>query len=184
MTSSSEQSPLVLEYSTVSFVLIGPGGNHRKVIARSNHDNLDLIGLDHPALAEMSQTQQWDLSRLFGTELNTLVVHTPSDMSVVDQLRDTRTTHLTFAWKGRATTSERRKIEKVFTAMAPDIMRAISQNSTQALEWQLAGLILLCSNITSRSRQRAKILYLAAVFVAIIYVVIAAKLTFRTGGGF
>ncbi|TBA79862.1 hypothetical protein ELH56_06285 [Rhizobium ruizarguesonis] len=183
MTSTEQINHLIVRNSSVSFVLMGPGGEHRQVIARSDHDNLDLVGLDNPALAEISLKSKSSFLELFtvtGSPPQSLVVHTLADMVVESRGEDRRTTHLTFAWKGMATTHDREKIQEAFKSMAPDIMKAIQRNSSDALEWQLAGLILLCANTTSGRAQARKMIRLMAIFFGFFYILIAATVFFKS----
>ena len=170
MRSSEEPQTTVINNSSISFVLMGPSAAHRRVIARSNHDNLDLVGLDHPAMAEVSQLRPANpITAIFArNRVQDLVVYSPETFSVMYG-GDIRKTHLTFAWKGRANETQIRSVERAFEAMAPDILEATIADSKAALEWQLAGLILLCSTLSARARERDRIMAAAMLAFAALY---------------
>lgn len=149
MKDQEKSAPLVLEKSAVSFVLMGPVGDHRGVLARSNHDNVNLVGLDNPMVREFT-TNRYNgfFSVVFGRQRDIHVVHTKPMAKIYSFTSDPRNTYLSFAWEGSAIGSDRDRIKEIFSSMAPDLLAALATGSKSSIEWQLAGLLLVCEKTT------------------------------------
>lgn len=169
-------NPLVLEQAGLSFALMGPMGSHRGILARSDHDNLNLAGFDNPLIAN-TYVKDSTSGKFLSTVAQPYAVHTDASVAQII-LDDWRTTHLTFAWEGLATKDDVQKIQHLFREMAPDLFTAIKAGSHRSLEWQLSGMILLCERITERNRRRRKYNLALIQFMAILYVMAFAYMGF------
>lgn len=159
--------------SPIPFVLMGPKHRHRRVIARSSDANLDLIGLDDRIL-EWSDNAPGP--RPFGSVFRrnlaerTHIVRTGPDFSIEDAAEDSRLSHLSFAWRGVAIGDDVNVVSRAFKELAPDLDVAIKEKDYEALEWNIAPLILLCQRIKERreahhEKRRVLILGFLATYV-------------------
>ena len=184
MTIKENDAPLVLEKSAVSFVLMGPLGDHRGVLARSNHDNVNLVGLDNPIVYEFATRRSKGLFSIwFGRERDAFVVHTKPITTINTISFDRRNTYLSFAWQGSATKLDRQRIEQIFSSMAPDLAAAIATGSTSSVEWQLAGLLFACEATTERRLSTLKALkWLVTVTTGVYMAFLAVVLVLSSKG--
>lgn len=169
---------------------MGPGRVHRRVLARSAHENLDLIGLDSRSSFVFSRSISTKIRRMFGfnRDLDALVVRTKSAFIEADDVKDARKTHLTFAWRGLASISDLERLEVLFDETAGDMVSAMQSRSVSGLEWQLSQLIHNCRFATERVKDRLIYLRSAFLFIIFLYMMTFIYLFdssfFKSGGGF
>lgn len=165
---------ITLEGASLPFVLIGPAGDHRRVLVRSHKATLDLIGLD--SLLDESSLRQ---PMVFDI-LNLGLRHTASrhivrsSMTVAINGDDSRTSFYSFAWRGFATQSDQRKINNFLDYITKDLEVALKRKRIDDIEFILSPLILLCESISEKHAGARGFNLMALVLGAIGYAAITA----------
>jgi hypothetical protein len=169
--------------AALPFVIVGPGGAHRRVLVRSVTATLDLSGLDglpDEAILHRNSGLGW-IQLNFGDRAVTQRNIVRSDETISTGPEDGRNTHYSFAWKGLSTSNDRRKIEGYFREVSKDLEMALKVEARADIEMVLAPLILMCEDISERRIRLRTTSKNLGVITIILYVLlgIAAFATMR-----
>jgi hypothetical protein len=135
--------------SPLEFVIVGPKGEYRGILASSNNATLDLIGI-----AAINSSRNIDgkmnvespISRLFFKPSDTYLCARTYPLSNIRYDDDFRLSDYVLWWKGQTTRRTFERIEKELSIRAVDIKYAIEENDTERLEWNIAPIIYLCES--------------------------------------
>lgn len=168
----AEWPTIVLAHSPISFALMGPGHNHRRVLVRSSDSNMDLVGLD--SIPRVHRQTFFDFLLRNASDLDPLFVRSRPRHPIENSAyagESSRFTHLSFAWRGLASNEDLRDITMLFDNINIDLSENILERSIKTTEWQLAPLILMCELTTKRRLRRRKSARLAIITISAAYII-------------
>lgn len=181
--SSRTRKTIVVANSPVSFAVMGAGEPHRQVLIRSHDPNLDLVGLDNRSfLSDVEKDAYQTTGALAGfliPDPRSFVVRTSTDYGQTVSDTDSRTSHLSFAWRGLADRNDLEQIEHTFSMLAADLMIALEEETGESAEWQIAPMIALCRSKTDARLRRSKRRRAALIFTFTVYGAILLAFAFN-----
>jgi len=176
LNASRSRRTVIVKNSPVSFAVMGASGNHRQVLIRSDDRNLDLVGLDNRTFMiedhNLTDKSLGARSGLYITELRSFLVRTSASYHRAVSEDDSRTSHLSFAWRGLGDGRDIGDIEDTFSMVANDLMAALDSESIESAEWQIAPIIAMCRSKTDARIRRSKRRRSATIFMLAVYVTI------------
>jgi hypothetical protein len=143
------------EGSPVEFVLVGPHGTGRAVVAQSSPAHLDLIG--YAAMGDIRSYSilhkaSLNLSLNSQENLDVLSVRTyPLDNQLSGE--DRRRSFYSFVWRGKARLQQIRQIQEELSLRAAGLRSTLENNDYEELRWMLAPIVSLC-DLATRKRVR------------------------------
>jgi hypothetical protein len=168
MNQSSEKNiPFIINNSPIEFIVVGPDDGRDKVLLRSNHAGLDLVGLAAQASKRHAFTPSSSILSLFtGTprQLNVVESHPVEDFH---HQTDSRYSTMRFAWVGDCSSLTKERIEDAFKRSVPDLQRAIQKSTISDIEWSLGAVILECSEAGEKRLRSRRFFYMTLVMYGI-----------------
>jgi hypothetical protein len=161
---------VIVKNSPVEFVIIGPKGEHRGIIVRSEHAGADIVGA--AAYSEFSKFDVFKMNKVFPfyifkgkDEYNFARSYTLSNLDSDDRLSD-----YFFVWKGKATKKDIHYIEKEFSRRASDIRYAVKDNDTSRIEWNVGPIVYLCEQASMSYEKKRKLNIYLLFGILILYI--------------
>jgi len=166
--SESDFSPIIIENSTVEFIIVGSHDGRDKVVVKSANAGLDLIGVAAESRKEpfYSATSSLMLS-LFGSAPRHLNLVTSYPVDDFDLRSDTRQSTMKFAWVGDCSGIREESIGEAFKQSVPDLRQAIQDSNLADLEWSISPVILRCVAATQRRMRLRRFFYTSLAIYAI-----------------
>jgi hypothetical protein len=157
-TDKARRLPIVLK-SPIEFAITGPFRGRDRVLVRSENATLDLIGLASQVTGSHARPASDPLT-LFFDDNGQLNVISSFPLPDIDLRSDSRSSKLSFAWRGYVSRARVGMLEKVFNLCVSDITFAISTDDDAEVEWTVGPLIYQCV------RERERRFRLRRVFLA------------------
>ncbi|BAY46254.1 hypothetical protein SAMD00079811_38620 [Scytonema sp. HK-05] len=157
MDTSQPSKSLIINNSPIEFAVIGPKGKPNGILVRSDNLKIDVIGL--AALGSENSNSYSNSSRdlLFGNLFFCprkiwSVASVPLDQ--IDRNWDERKSEYRFYWVGLCSRLDKESVRKTFNRQITDLFFGIEQNDIEQVEWSIAPVVLVCSEIHIRLVKR------------------------------
>jgi hypothetical protein len=166
-------TPVIVTNSPIDFVISGPVGGRDRILVRSQNASLDLVALSAQSSdIERRRPSSDPFVALFGGTARQLNV--VSSMTVPDFRKDadTRLSSLRFAWIGLASPMRVERIREAFNKSLPELLRAMESNVEEDIEFNIAPVVLACSEAHEQRRRTHRALYTILALYALIGVAV------------
>ncbi|MBC3911397.1 hypothetical protein [Undibacterium umbellatum] len=170
---------VIIKNSPIDFVLTGPFGGRDRVMIRTENAGIDLIASCSQSVDRVQKRFTSDpILAVFGGRKRQLNV--VSSMPVPDIRRDVdeRESRLNFAWVGLASTMQIEKINYLFIQNTPDIFYAIKGRDEEDVEFNIAPIVLACSEMNEIRRRNGRMLRVLTGFYAVLALGVAVVMKF------
>ncbi len=112
------------------------------------------------------------LSNLFLGEARILSVRSHHLKNIVEDPKDDRLSYYTLFWKGLARRRDLERIEHELARRAADLRFGIREGDPREIEWHVAPLITLCSEVTARCRRLRRTYFLSMAVTLVAYLLV------------
>lgn len=184
MKDTCKGQSIVIKNSPIEFILVGPKGKHKGVIAKSDNSDLALIGVAasenyRPAFSILSWLAKVTFSIRFESYYSVRTHH----LSNIDESeKDSRLSDYSLWWKGAVSSEDKDDIHKEFSRRAADIQNSVTNDDVDRFEWNLAPILLLCHKANQRGRIHRRLHCLMFIFAAILMLIVLIDALIKAKG--